>query len=194
MKGKLRIGPAHSCKGESDLLTKVTHEIMIKDRVIGQVSITLYDFVKASKINTAWKWISGKGTYLNKFQDYLFDSAYVTPVLPRVIAEESEQSNDIVIIDEILLDHNFTSRRLESYILSDILEMYLSNREIIFVPDYSELSETMGYERELSSVMYSQLGFIFVDSHLAIKFKSAGIDDLDEIEELILNESDFLIN
>lgn len=185
----LHIGKAHIDLGENKFLSHLTHEIKIEEKVIGHIMITLYDFKAASRQSTAWKWIAPKDSYLSKYETYLFDKSFSIPMLPEVFLEDAGNSETLVIIDEITLDPFFQGKRLESYILNDILEIYEKECEITILSGHKELGKRMGYSEELSAVMYCQLGFVWIDDYVGAKFKSVPIDDLEEIKELVVNLS-----
>ena len=187
MEKTLAFSEAHIDLGGFSFLTHVTHEIKIHSRVIGHVMLTLYNFEEAANENTAWKWISGKDTYLENYASYLFDPESTMPKLPDSIAEEVIDSNIVVIIDEITLEPFFQGKRLESYILADLISLYEEKSDIIMLSGHEAFTERMGLSKELSAVLYCQLGFVWIDSFMGVKFKSIPMDDIEEISELVVN-------
>jgi hypothetical protein len=187
MEKLLNLGEAHIDLGENKFLTHLTHEIKIENKVIGHAMLTLYEFKKASREATAWKWLAPKDSYLSNYETYLFDKSFSIPVLPNVFLEDAGKSEKLIIIDEITLEPFFQGRRLESYILNDILVTYEKQCDITLLSGHKELGKRMGYSDELAAVMYCQLGFIWIDDRVGAKFKSVPIDDLDEIKELVID-------
>lgn len=191
MENILNLGEPHVDLGQNSFLTHLTHEIKIGNKVIGHAMITLYNFKKSSQQNTAWRWIAPKGSYLSNFKQYLFNPEFSTPVLPDVLMEDVIDSEEIVIIDEITLDPFFQERRLESYILKDLIEIYEQKSDITLLTGHQELAKRMGYSSELAAVMYCQLGFVWIDDHVGAKFKTVPMDELEEIQELVVNIASF---
>lgn len=180
----LKIGKAYYDQAEYGFLQHITHEILLGTKVIGHASVTLYNFREAANQNTAWKWISSSGSYLSNYKEYLFDDSSTQPKLPSVVEEEITNTNTVAIVDEINLFSEYQGKRLESYILSDLMELYLQESEVLLLGGFMELADKMGYDKDLSTLMYCQLGFVFIDDFVAMKFKSISTDNLDDIDEL----------
>lgn len=187
MENLLKLEKPHIDLGSNHFLTHLTHEVKIGQRVIGHAMITLYNFKEASMQNTAWKWLSHEGSYLHNYKDYLFDNNVTKPCLPESLQAEVIDSDTLVIIDEITMEPFFQGKKIESYVLTEIIEMYEKKSDIIMLSGHQQFGEKMGLDKELMAVMYCQLGFVWADNFMGVKFKSIPMDDIEEISELTVN-------
>ncbi|MCS0540547.1 hypothetical protein NXY55_11180 [Aeromonas veronii] len=169
--------------GDNQFLTHVTHQILLKEAVIGSLSYSIYEFGKAFEFSAARVWLAREDNYIGRLQKYLLDDQYKVATLSEFISSGLVGPQRCAIIDDVVMNAPYRYIGTELRMIRELLTQCEMKFSFAMLPNWKSFCDWLGINDEYKTEELGKLGFYPLDDYLAFRY----LDD--EMLNILINES-----
>lgn len=166
----ISIGTAILDLGDNRFLSHFTHEIFYKDKVVGHLLYTVYNWGEALDMNAARTWLTRKDDYLNRAKKYLLDDSCTVATISDIISTNGSGPRSCLIIDDVITDEFYMGLGIEMHVLSKFLKGNEMKHDFAMCLNWDFLCDRMGMEDKDKLDKMSSIGLYPLDGDIMIRY------------------------
>jgi hypothetical protein len=161
--------------GENQFLTHISHIVLLDNKEIGSVLLSIYDWGSAENLHAGRQWLSKDCTYLGRLRRYFFDDDKASAKLPKMIGQGIIGHRKALIFDDIMLNPLEMDKGFESKAIELSIEKYKNNCSFLLFPGWSATACRIGVESYESVYYFQQFGLHEIDDFMMIRYLDESI-------------------
>ncbi|CAJ1892602.1 MULTISPECIES: hypothetical protein [Aeromonas] len=169
--------------GDNQFLTHITRQIELREKVIGHLKYTIYNFGAAFELNTARAWLVREDNYIGRLHKYLLDDQHKIATLSEFISSGLIGPEQCVIIDDVVMNAPYRYIGTELRMIRELLTQCEMKFSFAMLPNWRSFCDWLGINDEYKTEELGKLGFYPLDDYLAFRY----LDD--EMLNMLINES-----
>jgi len=169
--------------GDNQFLTHIIHPIELREKVIGHLSYTIYNFGAAFELNAARTWLVREYNYIGRLHKYLLDDKHRIATLSEFISSGVIGPQQCVIIDDVVMTTPYRYIGTELRMIRKLLTQCEMKFSFAMLPNWKSFCDWLGINDEYKTEELGKLGFYPLDDYLAFRY----LDD--EMLNILISES-----
>ncbi|WP_111873364.1 hypothetical protein [Aeromonas bivalvium] len=169
--------------GDNQFLTHITRQIELREKVIGHLKYTIYNFGAAFELNTARAWLVREDNYIGRLHKYLLDDQHKIATLSEFISSGLIGPEQCVIIDDVVMNAPYRYIGTELRMIRELLTQCEMKFSFAMLPNWRSFCDWLGINDEYKTEELGKLGFYPLDDYLAFRY----LDD--EMLNMLIKES-----